>query len=134
MDMEVFDVDLAAAVTKCSGKEFSETACTMPASCTPDRNAAGAGGQVGVVGEVGEQLAGAGGVQDDVLDAGGEAVEVEDAAGGGRVAEPVADVLDPVGGGWDRGTVPAGREVQVAERDQTDRVGRVHEVPICGGR
>ncbi|MEU3602236.1 hypothetical protein ABZ714_26490 [Streptomyces sp. NPDC006798] len=72
---------------------------------------AGAGGQGCVGREVGEQLAGAGCVEDDVLDAGVEAVEVEDVAGGGRVAEPVAgggrvaepvaDVFDPVGGGRD---------------------------------
>ncbi len=80
-----------------------------------------AGGQVGAVGQVGEQLAGAGGVQDDVLDAGVEAVEVEEVAGGGRVAEPVADVFDPVGGGRDGGAVRAGGQVQVAEGDETDR-------------
>lgn len=40
----------------------------------------GAGGQVGVVGEVSGQLAGAGGCEDDVLDAGVVAVEVEDVA------------------------------------------------------
>ncbi len=97
MDVEVVDVDLAVAVPKCSGQEFGETAGTVPASRASDGDAAGAGGEVGVVGEVGEQLAGAGGVEDDVLDAGVEAVEVEDVAGGGRVAEPVADVLDTVG-------------------------------------
>ena len=50
-----------------------------------------------------------------------EAVQVEDVAGGGRVAEPVADVLDPVGGGRDGGTVRAGGQVQMAEGDQADR-------------
>ncbi|MCX4596974.1 hypothetical protein OG819_47305 [Streptomyces sp. NBC_01549] len=29
--MEVLDFDLAAAVAECSGKEFGETACTVPA-------------------------------------------------------------------------------------------------------
>ncbi|GAA2612679.1 hypothetical protein GCM10010304_76360 [Streptomyces roseoviolaceus] len=76
----------------------------MPASCTPDGDAAGAGGQVG---EVGGEFAGAGGVQDDVLDAGIEAVQVEDVAGCRRGAEPLADVLDSVGGGWDGGVVRA---------------------------
>jgi hypothetical protein len=41
---------------------------------------------------------------------------IEDVAGGGRVAEPVADVLDPVGGGRDGLAVRAGGQVQVAER------------------
>ncbi|GGY99398.1 hypothetical protein GCM10010300_49140 [Streptomyces olivaceoviridis] len=54
--------------------------------------------------------------------AGVETVEVEDVAGGGRVAEPVVDVLDPVGGGRDRGAVRAGGQMQVTERDQTDRM------------
>lgn len=90
---------------------------TVPTSCTADGDVAGAGGEAGVVGEVGEQLAGAGGVQDDVLDAGVEAVEVEDVGGGGRVVEPVTDVFDPVGGGRDGGAaVRAGGQVQVAER------------------
>ncbi|CAL9327386.1 hypothetical protein SUDANB37_00015 [Streptomyces sp. enrichment culture] len=63
-----------------------------------------------MVGEVGEQLAGAGCVEDDILDAEVEAVEIEDVAGGSRVVEPVADVLNPVGGGrmgWPFG--PVGR-------------------------
>lgn len=84
----------------------------MPASRTSDCDAAGAGGEVGVVGEVGEELAGAGGVQDDVLHAGVEAVQVEDVAGGGRIAKPVADVFDPVGGGRDGLAVRAGGQVQ----------------------
>lgn len=79
---------------------------SVAAACTADGDVAGAGGEVCIVGEVGEQLAGAGGVEDDVLDAGVESVEVEDVAGGGRVAEPVADVFDPVGSGRDG--VPSG--------------------------
>lgn len=99
--MQVLDYDLAAAVAECSGQEFGKTAGTVLAACTADGDVAGAGGEVGVVDEVGEQLAGAGGVQDDVLDAGVEAVEVEDVAGGSGIAEPVADVFNPVGGGRD---------------------------------
>jgi hypothetical protein len=34
-----------------------------------------------------------------------EAFQVEDVAGGGRVAEPLADVLDAVSGRRDRGAV-----------------------------
>ncbi|MGY3056804.1 hypothetical protein ACVWZD_001049 [Streptomyces sp. TE3672] len=102
MGVQVLDFDFAAAVVKCSGKKFGEAACPVPPTCASDGDAAGAGGQGRVVGEVGEQLAGAGGTQDDGLDAGVEAVEVEDVAGGGRIAEPVANVFDPVGGG--RGT------------------------------
>jgi hypothetical protein len=121
VDVEVLDFDLAASVAECAGKDFGEPACTVPASCTTDRNATGTGGQVGVVGEVGDEFAGAGGVQDDVLDAGIEAVQIEDVAGGGRVTEPVADVLDPVGGGRDGEAVRTDGEVQIAERDQADR-------------
>ena len=92
MGVEVFDVDLEAAGADFSGKEFGEAGCPVPPACTTDGDPAGAGGQGRVVGEVGEQLAGAGGVEDDVLDAGVEAVEVEDVAGGGRVAKPGPDV------------------------------------------
>ncbi|MDQ1033620.1 hypothetical protein QFZ75_000036 [Streptomyces sp. V3I8] len=67
------------------------------------------------MGEVGEQFAGAGRGEDNVLDTGVEAVEVEDVAGGGRVAQAVADVFDPVRGGRDGGVVRAGGQVQVAE-------------------
>jgi hypothetical protein len=108
MDVEVFDVDLATAGAQFAGQEFGESGCPVPAACASDGDAAGANVQGRVVGEVGEQFAGAGGAQDDVLDAGVEAVEVEDVAGGGRVAEPVADVFDPVGGGRNGGAVRAG--------------------------
>ncbi|MFF4602618.1 hypothetical protein ACFY12_07665 [Streptomyces sp. NPDC001339] len=71
---------------------------------------AGACREVGVVREAVEQFAGAGDVEDDVLDARAEAVEVEDVAGSGRVAQPVADVLDPVGGGrYGEPSGPVGR-------------------------
>ncbi|MEH0557337.1 hypothetical protein [Streptomyces sp. B21-101] len=60
-------------------------------------------------------------LQDDILDAGIDAVEVEDSAGGSRVAEPVPDILDPVGGRRNGGAVRAGGQVQVAERDQADQ-------------
>lgn len=108
MDVQVLDCDLEAAVPQFTGQQFRKAACTVPTSCAAVGDAAGAGGEVGVVGEVGEQFAGAGGVQDDVLDAGVESVQVEDVAGGGRVAQPVADVLDPVGGRRDGAAVRAG--------------------------
>lgn len=64
MDVEVFDVDLEAAGTDLSGKEFGEAGCPVPPACASDGDAAGAGGQGRVVGEVGEQLAGAGRVEE----------------------------------------------------------------------
>nr|BFD86949.1 hypothetical protein StreXyl84_63500 [Streptomyces sp. Xyl84] len=82
---------------------------SVPAPGASDGNAPGARGEFRVVGEVGDQFAGAGGV------------EVEDVAGGGWVAEPVTDVFDAVSG-----RRRASLEVQVAERDQAYRVhGRV---------
>lgn len=51
-----------------------------------------------------------------------EAVQVEDVAGGGQVAKPVTDVLDPVGAGRDGAAGRACGQVQVPERDQADRV------------
>jgi hypothetical protein len=91
-----------------------------------DGDAPGAGRESGVVREVVDQLTGSGRVEDDLLDAGVEAVEIEDVAGGGRVAEPLADVLDSVSGRRDRGAIWGRGEVEVDERDQAYRVqGRV---------
>lgn len=95
----------------------------MAAAGAPDGDVSWPGGQLGVGGEVVEELAGAGGGQDDVLHAGVEAVEVEDVAGGGRVAEAVADVLDAVGGRRDGAAVGVFGEVEVAERRQHEDVG-----------
>jgi hypothetical protein len=81
------------------------------ATCASDGDAAGAGGQVGVVGEVADQLAGAGGVQDDVLDAGVEAVEVEDvaeAAAGSRSRSRTSSMRSACGG-TERPSVSSGR-------------------------
>lgn len=97
----MLDFDFAAALAQFPGQKFRESARAVPASCTPDGDATGAGGKVGVIREVGEQLVGARCVKDDVLNPGVKAIEVEDVAGRSRVTEPVADVLDPVGGGRD---------------------------------
>lgn len=51
----------------------------MPAPGASDGNASGAGREIGVVGEVVDQFAGAGSVDDDLLDAVVEAVEVDGA-------------------------------------------------------
>lgn len=120
--MEVLDFDLTAGFAECSRKDFSESAGPVTSSCASDGDALRAGGEVRVVREVVDQLTGAGRCEDDLLDAGVQSVEVEDVAGGCRVAEPLADVLDTVSGGRDGGAVRTGGQVQVAERDQTDRV------------
>lgn len=54
MDVQVLDYDLTAAVAEFSGKEFGKTAGPVPAARATDGDAAGADGQVSVVGEVGE--------------------------------------------------------------------------------
>lgn len=79
----------------------------MTSACASDGDASGAGREAGVVREVVDQLTGSGSVEDDLLDAGVEAVEVEDVAGGSRVTEPLADVLDAVSGWRDRSAVRA---------------------------
>lgn len=95
---------------------------SVPPSGRSDGDAAGASGQGRVGGEIGEELTGAGGVDDDVLDAGVEAIQVKDVAGGGGVSEPVTDGLDPVGGGRDGEAVRVGGQVEIAKRDQADWV------------
>lgn len=118
----MLDFDVTTSFAKRSGKEFCKAAGSMTTASASECDAPRACREVGVVREVVEQFAGTGGIQDDVLDAGVEAVEVEDVAGGGRVAEPIADVLDAVSGRRDRPSFLVGGEVEVAERDQAYRV------------
>lgn len=56
MDVQVLDYDLAAAaaVAESLGQEFGKTAGPVPAARATDGDAAGSGGQVGIVGEIGE--------------------------------------------------------------------------------
>ncbi|WP_093792721.1 hypothetical protein [Streptomyces sp. cf124] len=65
--MKVFDVGLAASVAEFAGQELGESGCLVLAACASDGDVAGTGGEAGVVGEAGNEFAGAGDVQDDFL-------------------------------------------------------------------
>ncbi|MET8661405.1 hypothetical protein ABZV85_30585 [Streptomyces griseus] len=108
--MEMLDFDLAAAVAEFAGKKFGKTACAVPASRTADGDVVGSGGEVGVVGEVGEEFAGAGVLRTTSWTRGWKPSRsrMSRAAAGSRSRSRTSSIRSAAGGtGWPSG--PVGR-------------------------
>jgi hypothetical protein len=125
----VLDRDAVAALVQPLAEQLDDCAGAVLASAAAHRDAARPGGQLGVRGQVVDQLGGAGGGEHHLLHAPVAAIQVEDACGDRRVTQPLAHVLDPVGRRRDLAWL-----VQVAEGDEGDLAGSAGGVDGGGVR